>query len=140
MKDDKGEYSLALDTIYGAYTALNAFQTLTRCDNPVLIEQSVYGFKTLRYTVTLQQWLRYCHESGLTIYTSIEEEYDDGYKLIVLGECKDLGYNHLMSVIVPKNFLIIPSAEIKAKLNAFIPTHNVKNLYKQHVIKPKKKI
>lgn len=139
FKNDNGRFALLIDTAYINYSATNAMQQVSRCNNPVKMEQSVYGFKTLNYTITLSQWIAYCHTAGLTTYAAIEEEYDDAVKVLVVAESKDLGYNHLLSFIVPRNFILQPSAEIKCKMSAFIPTHNVKNLYQQYVDKPKKK-
>ena len=87
----------------------------------------------------MKQWLNYCHAENLTVYTAVETEYDNGTKVLVIAENKDLGYNHVLSVIVPKAFLSSPTLEFPAKLNAFITTHNVKNLYEKYKKGPKKK-
>lgn len=139
FKKEKDTYSVIVDTEQINYSALNVLQTPTLCNNPMKVEQSVYGFKTLDYTITLSQWINYCHSEGFTTYAAVEEEYDDALKVLVVAECKDLGYNHLMSVIVPRDFLVKPSAELKCSIAAFIPTHNVKNLYQPYVEKAKKK-
>lgn len=139
FKKDNDKCSLLVDTAFINYSATNVLQKASRCNNPLKMEQSVYGFKTLSYTITLSQWINYCHSAGLTTYAAIEEEYDDALKVLVVAESKDLGYNHLLSFIVPRNFIQQPSAEIKCEMSAFIPTHNVKNLYQQYVDKPKKK-
>lgn len=139
FKNDNGKYSLLVDTVFINNSATNVMQQVSCCNNPIKMEQSVYGFKTLNYTITLSQWINYCHSASLTTYAAIEEEYDDALKVLVVAESKDLGYNHLLSFIVPRNFIQQPSAEIKCKMSAFIPTHNVKNLYQQYVDKPKKK-
>lgn len=138
-KDSVGTYSLILDNADMEHSVTNALQVLSRCNNPIKIEQSVYGFKTLDYIITLQQWLRYCHKASLTLYTAIEEEYEDGYKVLIVAQSLDMGYNHILSVLVPRDFLEKSSAELKCKLNAFIPIHNVKNLYQQYKDKPQKK-
>lgn len=139
-KEKDGSYSLIVDTLRGDLSATNVFHVITKCNNPIDVEQSLYGFNKKQYSITLQQWVRYCISTHGTIYTSIEEEYDDAYKVLVVVSNKDLGYNHLLSVVVPKCFISEPTALFKAKLNAFIPTHNVKNLYQQYIDKPKKKI
>lgn len=136
--NDNDEYSLVVDTAMVNYSATNALQQPTRCDNPINVEQSVYGFKKLHYTITLSQWINYCHSAGLETYTAIEEEYDDAIRVLMVAESKDFAYNHLLSFIIPRNFIAKPNAEFKCKLSAFIPTHNVKNLYQQYVEKPKK--
>ena len=138
-KTAEGDYKLIIDKNHADYSVTNIFHEPSACNNPLLMQQSVYGFKTLDYTVTLNQWINYCLETGLTTYTAIEEEYDDAFKVLIVAESKDLGFNHILSAIVPRNFMEKPSAEIKCKLNAFIPTHNVKDLYQQYKEKTKKK-
>lgn len=137
-KSDTG-YDIVVDTAYINYSAINALQQITKCNNPISVEQSVYGFKTLSYTITLSQLVNYFHNAHLNTYAAIEEEYNDAIKVLVVAESRDLGYNHLLSFIVPRDFISKPTAELKCRISAFIPTHNVKNLYQQYVEKPKKK-
>lgn len=126
---DSATYELLLDTLHKDLSAMNLFHKLTKYDIPMKVEQSVYGFNKLEYTVTLQQWMRYVLASKADIYTAVEEEYEDGYRLLVIARNMDMGYNHLLSVLVPRDFLTRKSAMLRVKLNAFIPTHNVKNLF-----------
>lgn len=138
-KDDNGKFRLICDTIQPTYSAMNIFHVLTKANNPIRMEQSIYGFKKLNYTVSLQQWLNYCQAENLTIYTAVETEYDAATQILLIAENKDLGYNHVLSIMVPKDFASVPNRELKAKLNAFITTHNVKNLYQQYRKTNKKK-
>lgn len=112
----------------------------TISDYKLYIEQSLYGFKKAQYLVPLAKWLAYCQSMKMTVYFGIEEEREDGLKALVIAQCKELGFNHMMSVIIPFNFVNNKKTVFKAKLNAYIPTQNVKNLYQQYVDKPKKKI
>lgn len=137
-KRDK-ELSLVLDTIHADLAVQNIFHEVTRFDNPMQFEQNLYGFKKTEFYVTLQQWINYCKEQKLTIYTAIEEEYTDGFKLLLIAQSKNLGYNHMLSILIPRNFIEKPSAKIQASLNAFIPTHSVKNLFQKYDSKSKKK-
>lgn len=138
-RDKKGRYTLICDTIQPSYTAQNAFQTLTSLNNPLRIEQNLYGFKKSEYVVTLKQWINYCKANHLTVYTAEEAQLDGGTLLLLVAENKDLGYNHILSITVPKQFVTQPSLELKVKLNAFVTTHNIKNLYQQYKKTPKKK-
>ena len=103
------------------------------------IEQTIYGFKKLSYNIKLTQWLNYCRTNGLTIYFGIEEERKDGLKALLIAKNRDLGYNHLLSIIIPDNFVEKRNAVFKVVLNAYIPTDNIKDLYKQDVQKGEKK-
>ena len=133
-------YKLIVDSEDLEHSATNVFHALTGINNPMLIEQSVYGFDKRSYTIKLDNWINYCLSSKLNIYTAIEEEFDDAIKVLVVAESPTLGFCHVLSVILPRNFLSKPSSELRCKLNAFIPLHNLKNLYKQDVKTKKKHI
>ena len=109
-------------------------------DYTLFIEQNLYGFNKIHYTVTLQQWLAYCQAMKLQIYFAIEEEREDGLKALLIAQSSDLGFNHMMSIIIPDHFVTNKKTVFKATLNAYIPTQNVKDLYKQYIDKPKKRI
>ena len=103
------------------------------------IEQALYGFKKSSFNIKLSQWLNYCQSNRFIIYFGIEEERKDGLKALLVAQNRDLGYNHLLSIIIPDNFVDKRNSVLKATLNAHIPTSNVKDLYQQDVIKGKKK-
>lgn len=107
-------------------------------DYTLYIEQNVYGFKKIQYTVSLKQWLNYCRTMKLKTYFAIEEEREDGLKALLIAQSEDLGFNHMMSLIIPDNFVTNKKTVFKTTLNTYIPTQNVKDLYKQYVDKPKK--
>ena len=46
----------------------------------------------------------------------------------------------MLSVKVPRDFIDSPTAELEASVNAFIPTHNIKNLYQKYTKSTNKKI
>lgn len=104
------------------------------------VEQNLYGFNKLTYTVPLRQWLAYCQMMKLNLYFAVEEEREDGLKALLIAQSQDLGFNHMLSVVIPDNFVTNPKAVLKATLNAYIPTQNVKDLYQKYVAKPKKRI
>ena len=76
----------------------------------------------------------------LDVYFAVEEEHEDGLRALLIAHSRDLGFNHMMSLLIPDNFVQKRNAILKATLNAYIPTQNVKDLYQQYVAKPKKKI
>lgn len=124
------------------HSAANLFQGVIDSvdDYTLYVEQSLYGFKTMQYTLPLTQWLAYCQAMRMTTYVAVEEEREDGLKLLLIAQCRDLGFNHMLSIIVPWNFVDNRKSVLKAQLNAYIPTNNVKDLYQQYKQKPKKKI
>lgn len=124
------------------YSAANLFHGVISeaYDYKLYIEQNLYNFDHQKYTITLKQWLNYCREQKLTVYFGVEEVRTDGIKALLIAQNIDLGYNHVMSVILPDNFVDKRDAVLKATLNAYIPTDNVKELYQQNPNRPRKKI
>ena len=124
------------------HSAANLFHgCLGNIDDYVLcIEQNLYGFKKKQYTVSLMQWLAYCQAMKMKVYFAVEEEREDGLKALLIAQSEDLGFNHMLSLIIPNNFVEKHNAVIKASLHTYIPMQNVKDLYQQYVKKPKNKI
>ena len=130
--DDKDKWHSAANLFHGFIDHIS--------DYTLYVEQNLYGFKKAQYTVTLEQWLAYCQAMKLKTYFAIEEEREDGLKALLIAQSPDLGFNHMLSIIIPDNFVTNRKAVFKATLNAYIPTQNVKDLYQKYVEKPKKRI
>lgn len=129
--------ALICDTAFMDYTIANLFQDGLNKEYVMQVSQGVYGFKQLDYTITLQQWLNYCAAEQLTCYVAIEEQTNEAIQVLVVAENQDLAYNHLLSVLVPRKVLTEQIGVLSVKLNAFIPTHNITDLYDQYKAKPK---
>ena len=140
-KGEEGDCMIPLfSPKYKVFSAANLFHGLIieNQDYILHIEQHLYGFKQDNYTVKLNQWLNYCRDNNLTVYFGIEEERKDGLKALLIAANTDLAYNHVMSIIIPDNFVEKRNSVLKATLNAYIPTNNVKDLYQQYTKKEKK--
>ena len=123
------------------YSAANLFHGLIADANyRMYIEQSVYGMKTINYSITMKQWLNYCSRCNMKIFFAVEEEREDGILAIVVAQCKELGFNHLLSVVIPDKFVNDQNAVLKVRLTPYIPTHNIKTLYQQETENHKKVI
>ena len=115
-----------------AYSAANLFHGLIPdVDYRMYVEQSVYGMTTINYTISLSQWLNYCAEWGLKVFFAVEEEREDGILALVIAQSKELGYHHLLSVVIPDKFVTDQNAVLKVRLTPYIPIHNVKDLYQK---------
>lgn len=127
-------YQPVFDNRCQEYSAANLFHGLVKgVDYRMYVEQSVYGMKTINYTLTLSQWLNYCAELGMKVFFAVEEEREDGLLAIVLAQCKELGFNHLLSVVIPDKFVDDKNAVLKVRLTPYIPTHNVKDIYQKEL-------
>ena len=121
------------------YSAANLFAGLIQdADCSMYVEQGVYGIKTVSYTITLRQWLNYCAEWRLKTYFAIEEQREDGLLALVIARSEELGFNHMLSVVLPDKFITDKDAVLKVRMTPYIPTHNLKNLYQQQMSNRKK--
>ena len=141
-KVDSVHYLPVFDSTHLWGTAANLFQGLIDSIDgyQLYVDQNLYGYKQDHFLVSLRHWLSYCQDMKLDVYFAVEEEREDGLKALLIAHSRDLGFNHMLSLVIPDNFVTKPNAVIKATLNAYIPTQNVKDLYQQYVAKPKKKI
>jgi hypothetical protein len=132
-------YHPVFDNSHLAYSAANLFHGLIpHADYRMYVEQAVYGMTTISYTITLSQWLNYCAEWGLKMFFAVEEEREDGILALIIAQSKELGYHHLLSVVIPDKFIDDQNAVLKVRLTPYIPIHNVKDLYKQQSSNHKK--
>ncbi|MGM9843565.1 MAG: hypothetical protein ACI30S_05005 [Muribaculaceae bacterium] len=129
---EKDRWHSAINLFLGAISDVEGYK--------IHVEQSLYGFNKETYTITLGEWLNYCRRMRLETYMSIEEEREDGLKALLIAESEDLGFNHMLYLLIPADFVSNRGVKVKAKLNAYIPTQNVKDLYQKHVEREKKQI
>ena len=135
----RANYKPIFDTTHLEYSAANLFHGLiTDVDYRMYVEQSIYGMKTINYTLSLQQWLNYCSMLGMRIYFAVEEQREDGILAIVVAQSRELGFNHLLSVVIPDKFITDKNVVMKVRLSPYIPTHNVKDLYQKESANHKK--
>ena len=128
-----------MDSLHADYSLSNLFLMPVEGFNPCMqVQQNIYGFSKLHYTITLRQWLLYCQAEHMTCYVAIEEETAEAWKVLIIAENIDLAYNHVVSVWVPKSIFKNQQTPLLVKINAFVPTHNVKDLYEQYREKTKK--
>ena len=131
-KYSEDSISLICDSAFVDYTIANLFQDGLGKDYVMQVSQSVYGFKRLDYSIRLSQWINYCKQEHITSYVAVEETYQDGWMVLIVAENRDLAYNHILSVLVPKTIFLKQDVTLNVKISAFIPTHNVKDLYQQY--------
>lgn len=141
VTSEQGDTIPIFDNKDKLHSAANLFQGVVDSIEKynIYVVQNLYGFQKECYTISLKQWLSYCQSMKLKTYFAIEEERDDGLKALLLTQSIDLGFNHIMQVIIPEDFVTNKKVVFKATLNAYIPTQNVKNLFQQHVAKQKSK-
>lgn len=129
---DKDKWHSAANLLLGCIKDVDGYS--------LYVEQNLYGFRKEQYRVALKQWLSYCQAMKLDTYFAVEEERADGLKALLIAHSEELGFNHMLSLIIPDDFVTNRNAVLKVSLNAYIPTQNVKDMYQKYIDKPKKKI
>lgn len=132
-------YLPIFDKIHLDYSAANLFHGLIpNKDYRMYVEQSVYGMKTINYTIYLSQWLNYCTEWGLKVFFAVEEQREDGLLGLIIAQSKELGFNHMLSVVIPDNYISDTNSIMKVRMTPYIPIHNIKNLFQGEIVKHRK--
>lgn len=132
-------YSPYFDTAHLDYSAANLFHDLiSDADYQMYVEQSVYGLKTINYTISLRQWLDYCAEWGMKVFFDVEEQRTDGLLALVIAENKEFGFNHMLSVAISDKFVDDKKTMLKVRMTPYIPTHNIKNLFQKESVNRRK--
>lgn len=124
------------------HSAANLFQGVidSIAGYKLYVNQLLYNYKNAQYLVSLSQWLAYCQSMKLNVYFAVEEEHKDGFKALLIAHSRDLNFNHVLSIIIPNDFVSNPNTVLKVTMNAYIPTQNIQEFYQQYVSKPKKRI
>lgn len=129
-QDNAGEFLPVFESNRKSESAINLLQGVIGDiqDYKLYIRQDKYDTKE-EYTVDLSQWLNYCKSLPANVYCGLEEEREDGLKLLVILDVYPLGYRDMLSVIVPPDFVDKKNSVLKGKLYTYIPAHNVENMY-----------
>ena len=96
------------------------------------ITQMLYGFKKKSYDLPLCNWLACCRNSGCTLYYGVESIGEHFIKATVLAVNSAENYNHLLFVTIPLSAIEQGRGDIEAKLETFIPMHNVLNIFAKY--------
>lgn len=130
VKNEDGEISPVFDSRWKHQSAVNLLQgVVNNIDGYKLyITQDKYDSKD-EFTVDFAQWLNYCKNLPAVIYCGLEEERDDGLKMLLILDVYPLGYRHMLSVILPPDFVEKKTSVLKSKLYSYIPAHNVVDMF-----------
>lgn len=94
-------------------------------DIPMQMEVNCYGARKDTIQTTLQKFVSLCREEGCELYFGIKavsEQYMSG-TLFALNNT--LGYNHMLSIVLPTDILENDAAETRARCYVYIPLQNV---------------
>jgi len=136
-----GDFRLVADATHPAESAANMMlSAATEGDYRLSVQQNIYGFQTKQFSVPLRQWVNFCRQSGCDLYFGVEEMKGDQLKATVIAVCPTAGYNHLLTFTLPIQTIDQRQGDISATLYAYVPTHNLKNLFGKYRKTKKNKI
>ncbi len=94
------------------------------------ISQQIYGLKEQKIDTTVGQFVAYCMQNGCTPYVGIIDLDCNGRAdLLVIMRNWEIGYNHVLRVSMPVESISAGCGKATARLNAFVPSSNIKNLF-----------
>lgn len=106
-------------------------------DCSLKIKQILYGYKKKTFEVPLRNWLAYCKNSGCQLYWGVESFDNNIIKATIVAVNEAENYNHILFVNIPVSVIISGSGSIEARLDSFIPMHNVTNIFGKYRNLPK---
>lgn len=131
-----GRPTLLLDVTFPAESSANLFlDAATGGDYKLHFTQILYGFKQKQFTVPLWQWLNFCQIQGCKLYFGVEEVSSSEVRASVIAVNELVGYNHVMFVKIPFKVVDDRVGEIEAQIHAYVPMHNVTNLFESYKTK-----
>ena len=97
------------------------------------INHVMFGFSKQLIETTVPQFVAYCMSNGCKPYVGIVSLDCDGKgtaDVLVIMRNWRIGYNHVLRLKIPVESISTGTGIAEARLNAFVPTANVENLYK----------
>lgn len=132
--DGKSIYRLLFDSRHSHESLANVLTTTDVPNSFMLrVRQRTFNYTDSIYEVPLTQWVAYCLQTGCTPFFGIIS--DDG-KVVdceLVMRNADLGYNHVMRLKVGVADIDRRCGLFTARLNAYIPTHNLKYLFNEQM-------
>lgn len=132
IDEERDAFRLLYNPVFPIESLANLFCT-TEIDNDITLDVNYrkYGFQEDYFKVSLKQWTDYCIQEGCIPFFGILEDNDDMMVCSVIMKNNDCGYLHTLRVEVPREVIIEPKGEIKARLVSFIPHSRIKNLFEE---------
>ena len=132
MDDLLGNYRLVYSTKYPQESIANLLTTAEIENNFLLDVKFVkYGGAGSRISVPLNSWVLYCIKSGCEPYFGIISYDGNIAECEVIMRNEAMGYNHIMRVTFDVSLLEAGEGIIKARLNSYVPSGNIKFLFEE---------
>lgn len=126
-------YRLINDLSHADESAANLMLSLyTPGDYTLNINQALYGYKRKTFSVPLRQWIAFCQQHDCQLYFGVESREKTAIDAAVFAVNSKMGYVHIMTAKIPLTVIDNGKGEIEARLDCYVPTSNVMNLYDRY--------
>lgn len=101
------------------------------CGRNIMVDLSFnrYGYKVDHAQCPIGALIDFCLGTGCVPYVQFDSIGDEMIIATLLMVNAEAGYNHVFKVEVPTSLLTGGKANVAMTLNAFVPTHNLKDLH-----------
>ena len=99
------------------------------------ITHKQFNYNQSTFSVPLSKWINYYKEQGFTPYFCIVDQSKTLVECLLILRNTDMGCNHVMRIKFNTETLANRTGSISARLNAFVPTSNIKDLYYDNKLK-----
>lgn len=125
----------------GSYSPLLSSNNLKECFTNLMtsvdhnfeyiirISLQKYNYSKEEIEVPLSQWVSFCLSQNCIPYCGIVSMSDGVINGLIIMRNDEMGYNHVMRVKFDIKTIQNKGGVINARLNAYVPTFNIKNIY-----------
>lgn len=134
FESNGGTYSYVFSDRHIAESISNLFTSADYMNLhiPVHIVQRMYGNSRRKLDTDISILLSFMRGQGCEVFTGIEACENGVVSGSIFFVNKDLGYNHLMYYEMPVNVLRKTDIPVSAVFYAYVPTHNISQLFGVH--------
>lgn len=131
-RDETQKWKLVCDTLHPLWSTFNLMLSKEMSHNCYLeTVVDLYGYNEKEILVSLKKWIDFCISQGCKSYLGIKTHTDETITGTVFIVNEKMGYNHMLSIELNKDIIATRKGNIKSRLYAYIPLHNVSDDYFQ---------
>lgn len=129
-KKEKKEWSLVCDISHPIWSTFNLMLSTNiehHCNLDMVVD--LYGYHQTKLIIPLKKWIAFCLEQGCKAYVGIKTHRNNTITGTVFMVNEKMGYNHMLTIELNKNIIAHRKGDIRSRLYAYIPLHNVSDDY-----------
>jgi len=134
QKSDVNTYKPLYSKLYQHETLVNMFLRNDMPDKQVMLDitHRKYGYTEDKYHIKLSDFVAFFSEKFET-YVGFELANHPDIKAVVILYHRDFNYVNMLLVDTIENMFFENNSKIKCRMYAFIPSHNIRNLFGSNI-------